>query len=106
MDSHRERLDESLGKQHQRAIDLQHEIGRRLHALKTMVSTPEPHSVEKMEAWKEELTQMGNRFAEYKIKLHLSKKHNRRFRSIFKGNPMAVSLKYKKALEELKESVK
>jgi uncharacterized membrane protein len=107
IDSGKERLEESIGKQHQRAMVLQNEIGKRLHAhsLKN-AAAPEGHSVEKMEAWKEELVQMGNRFSEYKAKLHLSKKRNRRFRSVLSGNPTAMSLKYKKALEELKEAVK
>lgn len=105
LDSTKEKLEESITKQHQRVIDLQHEITLRLQASKTS-KTESAHMTEKLETWKKELSQISNRFHEYKIKMEFQKKQKNHFRSILSGNPTAVSKKYRKAFEDLKDSLK
>lgn len=106
VDATKEKLEESITRQYQRVLNLQHEASERLLSLKSGASSSET-TTQKLESLKAELSQISSSFHEYKIKMEFQKKDRKRFRNVFSGNPTAaVSQKYREAFEYLKDSFK
>lgn len=106
VDATKEKLEESITRQYQRVLNLQHEAAERLLSLKSGTSSPET-TAEKLETLKAELSQISSGFHEYKIKMELQKRDKKRLRNVFSGNPTAAApQKYQKAFEYLKDSLK
>lgn len=102
----REYLEEHMENQYQYIINLQRDVARHLLIWKSSKENLEISKIEKLKELKNELLHISEQFYENKAYMKFHKEKKKKFRSIIKGNPTAVSIKYRKVFEELKESVK